>query len=116
MENRAPIGDMRDRVRIEHPVEVNDGIGQVRVVWELVDEVNAIVVPLAGDEILAAKTVQVTTTDRVQMRYREDVERFGPKWRLVVSNGWNRILNIESARRLGRDRLELMCRGESRVA
>lgn len=113
---KTAIGKMREWVRIEAPAEVRSSNGQPAKTWQEIATVPAEVVPAGGVEIWQGRTVQVSATDRVTIRLREDVERSGAKWRCVVLTQGNRILNIESAQRIDADRLLLMCKSEGRAA
>lgn len=109
-------GTLRDRIRIETPVEVIDAVGGASKAWQLVAEVNAAIYPGAvGREATAAGTDFSEVS--ASIRFREipgqtpdplwrftDVDR-GAVYSVVVmqrsrlSNEWTAFCKMGGARR-----------------
>lgn len=75
-------GQLRRRVTLQKPVEVQDGFGQPVVTWQNVDTVWASAEPLTGRELFAAQAVHAKLTMRFILRYRDDILS---TWRVVYA-------------------------------
>src|SRR5690348_10364992 len=83
-------GNLRERVRIERPIETQNAIGEPTTVWELVADVSAEVLPLSGSESYFAAQRNAKVSHLVRMRY---VPGITAKMRAVYKT---RLFNIVS--------------------
>lgn len=67
------IRKLRERVRIERPVETRDDTGASIQSWQVLATVWADVTPLNGREALMAMQMEDRQSHRVTIRYRTDV-------------------------------------------
>ena len=113
-------GRLRDRVRIEKPVETRDSGGQPGKAWEAVAEVYACVEPLSGRELWQAAQVRADVSHKATVRYRPDLHAGGGKWRLVWVSCQGFVLNVEYVRTPddggGRVWLEAFCKADGKRA
>lgn len=111
------VGQMRERVRIERPVETQDDTGQPIQTWEEVATVWAAVEPGEPREVWQGRGVQMDGAETVTVRHRADVAAEGGKLRVVVLTQGDRVLNCEGPKRdPGRRWLFLVCRTAGEVA
>lgn len=104
------IGDMRQRLVLQAPVESPDGGGGVTRAWSLVAEVWGALKPASGAETVAADGVRARVSHEVWIRYRTGV---GPEMRFVLGT---RIFEIRAAIDSGERHRFLRCLVEERVA
>lgn len=99
-------GRLRKRVRIQTPVDAQNGLGEMIRAWSTVATVWAAVEPLRGREMFDAAQVQAEISHRVQLRYRPGVNTtmrilFGSRVLQIQS-----VIDVDERRR----ELQLMCR------
>jgi SPP1 family predicted phage head-tail adaptor len=106
----APLGQFRDRVTIQRPVETADDQGGWTVTWSTLADVWAAVRPRprAGGESFQAGAVRALTAYEVEIVYRADVS---PRMRLrwTPYRGAVKTLEIGEVTLSGRDRVILQC-------
>lgn len=102
------IGDLRQRLGIERAARVADGGGGAEETWEMLAEVWAAVVPLAGSERVEADAVSGNVTHEVWLRYREDVT---PDMRFRLGR---RLFNVRAVIDIEERRRFLKCLCEER--
>lgn len=73
-------GNMRQRIRIEQPVVVPDGLGGGTRSWQTLTTVWAEIHTLSGDERFDAGKLASTVTHRITLRWRNDIT---PEMRVV---------------------------------
>jgi SPP1 family predicted phage head-tail adaptor len=88
---RPHIGELRQKVVLQKPIDTTDAGGGVSVVWQDVETIRAKVVPLRGREMTYAMGLANPITHRFLIRYRSDV--LG-KWRVVYDG---REFSIQAA-------------------
>ena len=66
-------GKLNRRVTIEAPGTAQDSVGQLVQTWSTVAEVWAAIRPLAGRELMLAKSVEAEITHTVTIRYRSGI-------------------------------------------
>jgi SPP1 family predicted phage head-tail adaptor len=82
-------GDLIHRVRLQAPSRATNGAGETDVTWaDPGDSVWARVEPLKGWQLERAQQINVHTTHRVTIRYREGV---ATDWRILWGD---RVLNV----------------------
>lgn len=99
-------GRLRQRVRIQEPVDAQNGLGEMIRAWSTVATVWAAVEPLRGREFFDAEQVQAEISHRVRLRYRPGVDAtmrvlFGSRVFQIQS-----VIDVDERRR----ELQLMCR------
>ncbi|MGL6072630.1 MAG: head-tail adaptor protein [Fimbriiglobus sp.] len=105
-------GEMRDKIRIEAPDNQPNAAGQIVQTWAPIgDPYFAEIVDLSGSESLRARSVDATTTHRVRVYRVPAIEAAGPKARAVVITQGNKVLHLQSVRRLGNQFLEFDATG-----
>lgn len=66
-------GDLKERIRLEEPVQGTNETGEAVLTWQLVAEVWGKVAPVTGRELVEWGQVVGTTLWRVTIRYRPGV-------------------------------------------
>jgi head-tail adaptor len=93
-------GRLRDRVRIEVPVEERDSGGQPVKTWRAVDTVWACVEPAtAREEWGGSRGVRPDVSEVVTVRHRQDIIDAGAEMRLVVVTQNDRVLQAVGVER-----------------
>jgi SPP1 family predicted phage head-tail adaptor len=70
---RPPIGSLRDRLRLEAPLDADDGAGGTTRTWQTVATVWGRIVPIGAGERVAADRLEAHADHRVTIRWRADV-------------------------------------------
>lgn len=88
-------GKLRHRITFERATKTDDGGGGSSMVWATVATVRAYVKPISGGERLQAMRVESNITQRIYIRYRDDLAesdriRYGSRLMQVKA-----IVNIE---------------------
>jgi SPP1 family predicted phage head-tail adaptor len=86
------IGELRLRLTLEAPAEIDDGEGGVTRTWEAIADVWAAVKPLAMDEKTITDRETPLLKYRITLRYRDDISEAN-RFRLG-----NRILIVRAVR------------------
>lgn len=100
---RVPIGSLRYRVELQQPVRIGDGGGGAVESWETVAELWAAVLPIDGEERLAADAVSGRITHEVRIRHRGGVT---PSMRFHLEG---RVLEIRAVMAADGRRRRLRC-------
>lgn len=97
-------GDLKERLRLEQPVEGSNETGETVLTWQLVAEVWGKVAPVTGRELVEWGQVVGTTMWRVTIRYRPGV---ASKMRILFRG---RVLEIGQVLEVDRYKyLQLIC-------
>lgn len=100
-------GSLDRRIRIERPIEIDDGRQSRPGSWEEVATVWARYIPAKGQEAREAMGREALSMASFQLRWSRSVAGVDPSHRLIFEN---RAYDIKSAVEIGRrDGIELQC-------
>jgi SPP1 family predicted phage head-tail adaptor len=102
-------GQLRDRIIIQAPIEVDDGVGGKTRTWTAGIPVRAKVVPLTGSEVAKASILNGVQAYQITIRFREGV---GVENRIMLAGA---PLNIDSVVDPDRRREALLITAEAGV-
>jgi SPP1 family predicted phage head-tail adaptor len=71
---RPPIGALRHRLTLEAPVDAPDAAGGATRTWNVVATLWAAIEPFVSDANFRALRPEQTTTHRITMRWRGDID------------------------------------------
>lgn len=100
-------GRLRDRITLQNYITTQDEVGQVHKTWEDVATVWAEVKAITGKELMLAQKEMSSTTIRIFIRYRKDVNTtYRIKFPFLGSDYLNIKAVLPDAKRTY---LELLC-------
>lgn len=92
-------GKLRHRIELQQPVETPDGAGGVTVSWQTYARPVAQIVPLTGNERLAADRLENPLRKRIFLRFRADVQERHRVLYKGLAHHITYVIDVDEARR-----------------